>query len=65
MMSNKNGIIKRAKFVLNMLGHYKFRQHLINKSNEYGCNVKIVTEEDTTQTCTKCGHKSGKYVNRV
>ena len=66
MMSKKdNGLIKRAKFVLNMLSHYKFRQHLINKSNEYGCNVKIVTEEDTTQTCTKCGHKSSKYVNRV
>ena len=38
----------RVKFVLMMSSHYKFREHLINKSNEYGCRVEIVTEEYTS-----------------
>ena len=54
----------RVKFVLNMLSHYKFRQHLINKSNEYGCLVEVVTEEYTSKTCTKCGYMSESYNKR-
>jgi putative transposase len=54
----------RVKFTLNMLSHYKFRQHLINKSNEYGCKVIIVTEEYTSKACTRCGIKSDKYKKR-
>ena len=44
----------KYKFVLNMLSHYKFKQHLLNKSKEKGCQVEIVTEEYTSTTCTKC-----------
>jgi len=55
----------RVKFCLNMLSHYRFRQHLINKSNEYGCKIYIVTEEYTSKTCTKCGHISEIYKNRI
>jgi putative transposase len=52
---------KKVKFVLNMLSHYKFRQHLINKGNEYGCKIVKVTEEYTSKTCTKCGGMSEEY----
>ena len=51
---------KKSKAVLNMLSHYKFRQHLANKGDEYGCKIRIVTEEETTMTCTFCGTK-GNY----
>lgn len=63
MISNGE-LDKKTKFVLNMLSHYKFKQHLINKSNEYGCKIKIVTEEYTSLTCTKCGNKSKQYNKR-
>lgn len=56
-MKRMNG---KSKAVLNQLSHYKFRQHLINKGNEYGCEIKVVTEEETTMTCTFCGTK-GEY----
>jgi len=52
---------KKDKFVLNMLSHYRFRQHLTNKACEYGCKIEVVTEEYTSQTCTNCGHKSTQY----
>src|ERR1700722_4418495 len=60
----KKKLNKNVKFVLNMLSHYKFRKHLINKANEYGCEVNVITEEDTSITCTKCGHMSKKYEKR-
>ena len=55
---------KRVKFVLNMLSHYKFKQHLINKCDEYGCNIEIVTEEYTSKCCSRCGILSDNYKNR-
>lgn len=57
----KKRLNKKDKFVLNMMSHYRFRQHLTNKASEYGCKIDIVTEEYTSQTCTKCGHKSTNY----
>ncbi len=54
----------RVKFVLMMLSHYKFRERLKNKAEEYRCEVKIVTEEYTSKMCTKCGHISNKYNGR-
>jgi transposase len=36
---------KRVKFVLNMMSHYKFKQHLQHKCVEYSCELEIVTEE--------------------
>ncbi len=56
---------RKVKFVLNMLSHYKFRQHLITKSNEYGCQVIECTEEYTTKCCGRCGFLSNTCVNRV
>ena len=50
-----------VKFVLLRLSHYKFRQHLTHKGAEYGCEIKVVEEHDTSITCTKCGHKSKRY----
>jgi len=55
---------KKIKFVLNQMSHYKFKQHLINKANEYGCKVEIVTEEYTSKACTKCGSISNTYEYR-
>lgn len=55
---------KKVKYVLNKLSHYRFRQHLINKCNEYGCDLKVITEEFTSKTCTNCGKQSNKYVKR-
>ena len=48
--TKKKKLNKNVKFVLNMLSHYKFRKHLINKANEYGCEVNVITEEDTSIT---------------
>ena len=62
--SKINRLAKRVKFVLNSLSHYKFRQHLLNKAQEYGCEVTIVTEEYTSKTCTKCGKISDIYKER-
>jgi len=52
---------KNIKFTLNMLSHYKFRQYLLAKAKEYDCHVEVVTEEFTSQACTKCGTLSKNY----
>jgi len=52
---------KRVKFVLNSISHYKFKLHLIQKCKEYGKELIIVTEENTSKTCTNCGKKSENY----
>lgn len=64
-MYKEKRLSKRVKFVLNQLSHYKFKQHLVNKCNEYGCELQIVTEEYTSQCCSHCGILSNKYTNRV
>ena len=64
-MRKKKTLSKRTKFVLNMLSHYKFKQHLINKCDEYGCEINIVTEEYTSKCCSKCGILSENYTNRI
>lgn len=63
--SKKCRLSKRVKFVLNNLSHYKFRQQLLNKSKEYGCNLIVVTEEYTSQCCGECGKLSKNYIDRV
>ena len=55
----------RVKFVLNNLSHYKFREHLLHKAEEYGSKVEIVTEEYTSQCCGHCGMLSDEYIKRV
>jgi transposase len=54
-----------VKFVLQALRHYSFRQHLINKCEEYGCKINVVTEEYTSKTCGNCGYLSENYTNRI
>jgi putative transposase len=63
--SKKIRLSRRVKFVLNMLSHYKFRQHLEAKCDEYGCNLEICSEEYTTQCCGKCGFLSKRFEQRT
>ena len=55
----------RVKFVLNQLSHYKFKQHLFAKAEEYGCLCVEVTEEYTSQLCGVCGQLSKNYIKRM
>jgi len=64
-LTKKSKLNKRVKFVLQMLSHYSFRQHLMNKSNEYGCVMLKVTEEFTSKTCTNCGYIENKFNKRI
>lgn len=60
----KKRLSKRVKFVLNNLSHYKFKQHLKHKCEEYGCELQIVTEEYTSRCCTNCSIQSDNYRKR-
>ena len=62
--SKKCRLNGRVKFVLSMLSHYKFRQQLLNKCQEYGCLMEVVTEEYTSQCCGRCGKLDNVYINR-
>jgi hypothetical protein len=42
-VKKENRLSRKVKFVLLSQSHYKFKQHLINKCNEYGCELEIVT----------------------
>lgn len=64
-LTKKVNLCKNVKFVLNSLSHYKFQQHLIHKCKEYGCEMKIVTEEYTSKCCSRCGNLSDNYLNRI
>ena len=56
--TKKKRLNKKVKKVLNMMRHYGFKQHLVNKGNEYGCIVDTeVNENETTMTCANCGCK--------
>ncbi len=55
----------RVKFVLSQESHYTFQQHLLNKAKEYGCSCITVTEEFTSQLCTKCGNLDKTFVGRI
>jgi transposase len=61
----ENRLCRKVKFVLLSQSHYKFKKHLINKCDEYGCNLEIVTEEFTSITCSKCGSCSKIYKERI
>ena len=62
-MLKKEDLRKDTKYVLNRQSHYKFKQHLGNKSLEYGCKLYEVTEEYTSKCCGKCGQLSDIYDN--
>ena len=61
----KSRLNGRVKFVLQRLRHYDFRQHLLHKSEEYGCHTEIISEEYTSQCCGSCGKLSKNYSNRI
>lgn len=63
-LTKKVQLTKKTKFVMNNLSHYSFRQHLKHKCSEYGCELKVVTEEYTSKCCSKCGCLSNIYRNR-
>lgn len=63
--AKQNKLNKRVKFVLQMLSHYKFKQHIIEKCNEYGCQLIIANESYTTMTCSSCGWMSKKCTIRI
>ena len=65
ILTKKVRLSKSVKFVLSCLSHYSFQQHLLHKGKEYGCDVKIVTEEYTSKCCSKCGYLSNRYSNRI
>ena len=62
--ARRSKLNKRVKFTLNQLSHYRFRQHLIHKCNEYGCQIDVVDESYTSMCCTKCGKLSKNYTRR-
>lgn len=64
-LTKKFRLAKKVKFVLNQLSHYKFKQHLLHKCKEYGCKLKIVTEEYTSKCCSRCGFLSDIYFQRL
>jgi transposase len=65
IFTKKIRLNKNVKYVLGCLSHFSFKQHLQSKSLEYGCQLKIVSEEFTSKTCTNCGYISDKYSNRI
>ena len=60
----KKGLTAKVKFTLSMLSHAKFRRCMFQKGEEYGNNIKVVSEEYTTQCCHECGYLSKQYKGR-
>ena len=56
----KGNLNKTSKKVLGKLSHYKFRQRLQHKCEEYRCQYLEVTEEYTSVTCCNCGNVKTK-----
>ncbi len=63
-----SSLSKLNKKILYKLSHFKFRERLIAKCEEYNIKYDIVDESYTTKTCGKCGEinnniKSDKIFN--
>ena len=58
--SKKGNLEPMIKRVLGKLSHYRFKQCLQNKCQEYGCLYLEVNESYTSKTCCNCGkiHKT-------
>jgi putative transposase len=65
MVKKEKDLNKMTKREMLSLSHYKFKQHIQHKSEEYGCKIEIVDEAYTSKCCGKCGILSKTYVNRV
>jgi IS605 OrfB family transposase len=56
-VSSKGGDLnKTSKRVLQKVSHYRFRQRLKTKCEEYGCQYLEVSERYTSKTCCNCGN---------
>lgn len=56
-VGNKKGKLnKMSKRVLGKVSHYRFRQCLQNKCQEYGCQYYEFSEAYTSKTCCVCGN---------
>ena len=61
-VSKKDGNLNpMSKRVLGKLSHYKFRQRLSNKCEEYGCQYFVKDEMYTTKTCCCCGNVNHEF----
>ena len=56
---------RKVNYSILRLKHYKFKQHLKMKGQQYGCKIYEVTEEYTSQCCGKCGKVTKVYDERV
>ncbi|AVG46132.1 transposase [Acanthamoeba polyphaga mimivirus] len=54
--SKKNDLDAITKRILGKLSHYRFRQRLLTKCEEYGSQYYEVDESFTSKTCCKCGN---------
>lgn len=53
----KEGILSaKSKNRLLVMSHYQFKLKLFQKCQEYGRDLKIVSEEYTSKTCGNCGY---------
>lgn len=59
-VSNLSNLNKR---ILHTLAHYKFRERLISKCEEYNIKYDIVDESYTTKTCGNCGILNNKITS--
>jgi putative transposase len=65
MVSKNRSLSRDVKRVLNAQSHYKFKQYLKAKAEEYGSQIYEVNEYMTSKTCTYCGVISDTYTNRM
>lgn len=57
LKKNKRKINKETAYTLATWSHYRFQQHLLNKSREYkNCKVILCEENYTSMTCGNCGN---------
>jgi len=54
IIKRDNHLSAKVKRLALYLSHYKFKQRLIHKSNEFNVNFEFVDEAYTTKTCGKC-----------
>ena len=60
-VSKKEGNLNQmSKRILHKLSHYRFRQRIQNKCQEYDCKYLEVSEDYTSKTCGLCGEINNK-----
>lgn len=57
---------RKIRFSLNMQSHFKFKEHLKHKADEYCCTlITDADENETTKTCTNCGSMRNEKYKRI